>query len=182
VNSVKEKKWEYLKAIRYYFDITNSYVLNKLKIILLPFLGKVNWNRQVNQNTNDKEYLSGRNDLQAPDLYIPFISLFSLALIKSFLAGSFTKFSPELLGATVSTVFVFWILESILIRLCNFYYIGFHCCAIEKCNYLDVLSYTGYKNVNIAMTLFLIYYGNRWVNVGWMILMLASLFSFSVII
>jgi hypothetical protein len=58
--AVTEKKSEFLATLRYYFDISNSYILHKLRVVLFPFIGNIMWDRQRNQDTLSSEYKSGK--------------------------------------------------------------------------------------------------------------------------
>jgi hypothetical protein len=96
----------YLSGLRYYFNVTNSYVLQKLKIVLCPFTNKV-WKRidvsgaggidlgaqgsaaaAALQAQQGAAPLSGaaqpvppRNDVNAPDLYIPVMAFVTYVLL-----------------------------------------------------------------------------------------------------
>ena len=72
-----------MDALKDYFDVTNEYVIRKLCVIVFPFTvkGDENWKRQGSMNyefTGSSEDLDARatprNDLQAPDLYIPLMA------------------------------------------------------------------------------------------------------------
>ena len=56
-------------SVKYYFDIDNNYVVAKLRAVLVPFLNK-NWERIPEQVAGGVTYKSGRQDVNAPDLYI----------------------------------------------------------------------------------------------------------------
>ena len=75
--------WCSLDGVKDYFDVTNEYVLHKLRIVVMPFTvkGDDGWKRQGSMNyefTGSNEDLdmraTPRNDLQAPDLYIPLMA------------------------------------------------------------------------------------------------------------
>ena len=90
--------WLSFDALKVYFDVTNTYVLHKLKIILFPFLVKEDeWRRggggmhaTVGDIDEDIDGLSAnapKNNLQAPDMYIPLMSFVTYLLITGFYHG-----------------------------------------------------------------------------------------------
>lgn len=89
--------WLSFDALKVYFDVTNGYVLHKLKIILFPFLLKEdqwrkggNYQATVGDIDEDIDGMSAnapKNNLQAPDLYIPLMSFVTYLLITGFYYG-----------------------------------------------------------------------------------------------
>ena len=78
------KGWLSLDWIKDYFDVTNRYVLNKLRIILFPFTLKTDdWKRQgmTYEFSNEGTMVTPRGDLQAPDMYIPLMSFVTFILL-----------------------------------------------------------------------------------------------------
>jgi hypothetical protein len=75
---------------RYYFNVSNSYVLNKIQVLLFPFMHK-GWARIVEQMDDNGQvgaYAAPRGDLNAPDLYIPLMSFVTYIIIVGFLRWS----------------------------------------------------------------------------------------------
>ena len=70
-------------SVKYYFDIDTSYVIMKLKTILVPFMHK-NWERIPEQVAGGVTYKSGRQDVNAPDLYIGVNSFVTYVLLVLF--------------------------------------------------------------------------------------------------
>ena len=91
-----------IDGLKVYFDVTNSYVLRKLKIILFPFLLRGDDWKQTKTDAFSADSFSGeigmeetftpRNDLQAPDLYIPLMSFVTFVLITAFYKGGNSDF------------------------------------------------------------------------------------------
>ena len=85
-----------IPMLRYYFDVSNSYVASKLRTILFPFIKK-DWDRQgANQG-----FLTPREDVNAPDLYIPSMAFTTWVLLIGIQAGrqqqyAFSLFTPHL--------------------------------------------------------------------------------------
>lgn len=55
-----------MNALKHYFNVTNSYVVNKLGLVLFPWRHRP-WIRQ----NYDGFYLPPREDINSPDMYIP---------------------------------------------------------------------------------------------------------------
>ena len=66
--------------MKHYFNVSNSYVINKLFLVLFPWRHKP-WARKQGTATNGQEgwYLPPRDDINSPDMYIP--GLFSLVAL-----------------------------------------------------------------------------------------------------
>ncbi|CAG8505410.1 42_t:CDS:2 [Dentiscutata heterogama] len=65
-----------IPALKYYFKVNNSYVANKIKLLLFPWRHK-RWTRIVirsEQNGQLEGFKPPRDDINSPDLYIPGIS------------------------------------------------------------------------------------------------------------
>ena len=62
-----------VSALKHYFNVSNSYVVSKLSIVLFPWWHRP-WSRQQrlsNVNSQDVYYLPPREDINSPDMYIP---------------------------------------------------------------------------------------------------------------
>lgn len=59
-------------ALKHYFNVSNSYVVTKLRIVLFPWWHRP-WSRQqrLSNNGQDGYYLPPRDDMNSPDMYIP---------------------------------------------------------------------------------------------------------------
>jgi len=70
------------KDIKYYFDVDNRYVVEKLGIILMPFLWTGEWTKTRNEyGDSHMGFLEPKLEVHAPDLYIPLMSFISYVLI-----------------------------------------------------------------------------------------------------
>ncbi|ORE05460.1 hypothetical protein BCV72DRAFT_209294 [Rhizopus microsporus var. microsporus] len=141
-------RWVNMPALRHYFNVSNSYVMNKLRLLLFPWRNH-SWNRLIMRSeTGQMEgFKPPREDLNSPDLYIPVMAVVTYVLLCGLTAGLENKFHPELLYIAVSTsvAVVFW--EIVYTRLgCYFLNIPF------EASMLDLLSYYGYKFVGIIVT------------------------------
>ncbi len=82
--------------------MNNSYVVNKFKVIVAPFLHS-NWERSRPSDPSSKTpHAAPREDINAPDLYIPAMALVSYVLVVCFLKGTGNTFHPEVLGMTTT--------------------------------------------------------------------------------
>ena len=66
--------------IKYYFQVSNSYVFRKILLILFPYRHK-DWNRISTKGTGQSQYLPPSHDINAPDLYIPLMSFVTYILL-----------------------------------------------------------------------------------------------------
>ena len=70
------------KDIRYYFDVDNRYVLEKMGIILAPLLWRGEWGKHKNEHGDSHMgFLEPKLEVHAPDLYIPLMAFISYVLI-----------------------------------------------------------------------------------------------------
>ena len=61
------------RSLKPYFNVSTSYVLRKLQLLVFPWRHKP-WSRQVRRNEvsgTTEGYKPPREDINAPDLYIP---------------------------------------------------------------------------------------------------------------
>eukprot|EP00299_Pterocystis_sp_00344_P001363 c11199_g1_i1.p1 GENE.c11199_g1_i1~~c11199_g1_i1.p1 ORF type:complete len:311 (+),score=40.92 c11199_g1_i1:44-934(+) len=95
-----------VRGIKYYFQVNNSYVANKLKLLAWPFQQK-QWERL----TVDGDLALGeggafrppRDDVFAPDLYIPSMAFCTYVLLVCLVLGMKNQFTPETLGMAASS-------------------------------------------------------------------------------
>merc|ERR1711871_1663899 len=134
--------WFSLDVVKCYFDVTNEYVLNKPRIILFPFsLKEEGWKRQ-STGFEDEEQPTPRNDLQAPDLYIPLMAFVTYILLVGCFKG-FVKqnFNVEDLLVIQSWGIFLWVFESLLQKGFLYFF------NIANPPFCELLAYTGYKYV-----------------------------------
>ncbi|CDW81663.1 UNKNOWN [Stylonychia lemnae] len=135
-----------LDSIKEFFDVNNSYVLKKLRIILFPVTIKGEaWKRQVGGYDFNNQELPPREDPQAPDLYIPLMSFVTFILITGFYLGNIGGFDPEVLGYIYTKSMFLWFFETTIQKGC-FYFLGF-----GNPTFFELLCYTGYKFVNLTI-------------------------------
>lgn len=137
-----------ISALKHYFNVSNSYVVNKLALLLFPWRHKP-WTRRtgVSQSGQETYFLPPREDVNAPDGYIPLMSFVTYILLSTIIAGLRNEFKPELLGTTASTAFTIVLIEVGVLKL------GCYLMAISnESQLLDLIAYAGYKFVGVIAT------------------------------
>ncbi|KAM0453886.1 hypothetical protein ACHAPV_007523 [Trichoderma viride] len=138
-----------VSALKYYFNVSNFYVINKLFIVLFPWRHKP-WSRKqvAGANGQDLRYLPPRDDINSPDMYIPVMALVTYILLSTLVAGIRGKFNPELFGYTATTALGVVIFEIIALK------VGCYLLSISsQSQLLDLIAYSGYKFVGIITTI-----------------------------
>ena len=93
-------------------------------------------------------YLPPRDDINAPDMYIPVMAFVTYVLLVGVTAGTTNGFSPEILGPTASSALAVILLEFTMIKLC-IYLLNI----TSEVPILDLLAYSGYKFVGIIFSI-----------------------------
>ncbi|EHA46369.1 Hrf1 domain-containing protein [Pyricularia oryzae 70-15] len=133
--------------LKHYFNVTNSYVINKIYLVLFPWRHKP-WSRKPAMGPGGQEgYLPPRDDVNSPDMYIPVMSLVTYILLSTAIAGLRGQFQPELLGNTAGTALIVVAAEIIILKL------GCYIMSISNnSQLLDLVAYSGYKFVGVIVT------------------------------
>lgn len=141
-----------LAHLKHSFDVTHAYVARKLLVVLWPWRHK-SWARQVQRSDATgvgEGWKSPREDINCPDLYIPFMALCTYILMSSVArpaavvaSGKAVKgFDPSHLGNTASSAFGIAFLEFLCLKL-GTYLLGIG----EEGTVVDLVAYEGYKFV-----------------------------------
>lgn len=135
--------------LKTYFNVTNMYVLHKLAIVVFPFRHKT-WQRVVRRDATGQifGFQSPREDINAPDLYIPVMAAVTYVLLVGVVLGVRKAFHPEKLGMTATAAFI--------IILCELLLVKFGAYLLNLANdvvLLDVLAIIGYNFVLLIVTL-----------------------------
>ena len=168
-----------MSKIRYYFNVSHSYVFNKIKVLFFPFRHP-SWSRlSTRSEINNEEYRPPREDLNAPDLYIPLMSLVTYILLVGIGIGikDKSKFTPDVLGVTASTASFILIFEILLIKLGG-YLLNVH----SEMLFMDLLAYCGYKFVPINTLLMLKFAFKGWLTIAFFTYSLIAFGFFTVFI
>ncbi|KAK6126969.1 hypothetical protein DH2020_039288 [Rehmannia glutinosa] len=132
-------------TFRYYFQVNDDYVKNKLKVVLFPFLHKGHWMRTLEPGGGKFSFKPPIHDINAPDLYIPMMAFGTYVLFAGFFLGINGKFSPESLGVQFSTGLLCWLLQVLLLEA------TLHSLGGADIPLLDMVAYAGYTFVGAAV-------------------------------
>ncbi|ODV80120.1 YIF1-domain-containing protein [Suhomyces tanzawaensis NRRL Y-17324] len=139
--------------IKYYFQVSNSYVLRKVLLIVFPYHNK-NWNRLTASEVTG-EATSGQNqfappnfDVNAPDLYIPLVSFVTYILLWASFQGLNGDFHPQVFGYLASQTLAFSFLDIAIFKI-GLYLLN---CSTQS-SLWDLVSFSGYKYVSIIILL-----------------------------
>mmetsp|Transcript_21212 Transcript_21212/g.52194 ORF Transcript_21212/g.52194 Transcript_21212/m.52194 type:complete len:375 (+) Transcript_21212:118-1242(+) len=145
-----------MQTLRTYYAVDNNYVKRKMQKVLFPFLSK-HWKRQIisggdsayqqpGQPLQPTIYALPYSDENAPDLYIPVMSLITYSLLAALCYGTAGKFNPEVIADVTTKCFLTQILEVAIIRF------GFYTMQVPVA-FLDLISYTGYKYLGLTINM-----------------------------
>ncbi|KAH7624272.1 putative Protein YIF1B [Nannochloris sp. 'desiccata'] len=103
--------------MQYLFAVTPEYVRSKLFLLVFPFLKKYNYVRVPEQLSGGHKYLPPRQDVNAPDLYIPVMALWTYCLLVGIALFGSETFKPEILYNTVSTAIGAWAVHTVMLKV-----------------------------------------------------------------
>lgn len=160
-----------MPVLKHYFNVSNSYVLHKLRIVLFPWRHKP-WSRAHRHAGSSSTYSSSsvvgsgpdasssfkpaggegflppRDDVNSPDLYIPVMAFVTYIILTSVILGLESRFHPEVLGLRASRALAIILVELSVIKL------GTYLLNIQGDHtMMDLLAYSGYKFVGTLITL-----------------------------
>ncbi|KAK9237522.1 YIF1-domain-containing protein [Lipomyces kononenkoae] len=139
-----------MPTLKSYFNVSNSYVLRKLFLILFPWRHKP-WARQMKRSEVSgtvEGYRDPRDDINAPDMYIPVMAFTTYILLSSILAGIHGVYHPEILGYIASMAFAIVIFEILGLKL------GCYLLSISnESQLMDLVAYSGYKFIGVILTM-----------------------------
>ncbi|KAI5818831.1 YIF1-domain-containing protein [Pyronema omphalodes] len=138
----------YFSTLKPFFAVTNTYVIRKLYLLINPWRHSP-WSRQsttrasANRGETETVYLQPREDINAPDMYIPLMSFVTYILLSALLYGLSGTFHPEMLGYTASSALGAVMFELVCLKL------GCYLLSIGNSTLLDLVAYSGYKFVGV---------------------------------
>nr|XP_057921174.1 protein YIF1A isoform X2 [Doryrhamphus excisus] len=132
-----------VNKLKYFFAVDTRYVLRKLMILMFPYTHQ-DWEVRYHRDTP----LTPRQDVNAPDLYIPTMAFITYVLLAGMALGIQKRFSPEVLGLCASTALV-WIIIEVLVMLLSLYLLTVH----SDLSTFDLIAYSGYKYVGMIFTM-----------------------------
>ncbi|XP_061362093.1 uncharacterized protein LOC133305865 [Gastrolobium bilobum] len=107
----------YFSDPQYYFQVNDHYVKNKLKVILFPFLHRGHWTRIPEPVGGRLSYKPPLYDINAPDLYIPFMAFGTYVVLAGISLGLHGKFSPEALNWLFIKGLLGWFTQTALLKV-----------------------------------------------------------------
>ncbi|XP_052827719.1 protein YIF1B-A isoform X2 [Octopus bimaculoides] len=137
------EKYVSTSKLKYYFAVDTSYVGKKLTLLLFPY-SHTDWSIHFSPG----ELVAPKDELNAPDLYIPVMALVTYILTAGVVMGIQNRFTPEQLGIQASSALVWLILELFIVML-SLYILNLN----TGLKYLDTLAYSGYKYVGMIVIL-----------------------------
>ncbi|OBA25684.1 hypothetical protein HANVADRAFT_17637, partial [Hanseniaspora valbyensis NRRL Y-1626] len=168
--------------ISQYFQVSNKYVLQKLKIILCPFLNN-SWytvsptsTSAATSSSSDKRIVLPRDNVNAPDLYIPVMSLITYIMFWNFSQGLIGQFDPKFLYSKLSATLAMSLLDLCILKFGM--YLIIPATQSRGTSILELLCFVGYKYVPLNFSLLI----NQWIENSkiWFILQSYLLFMFGI--
>ncbi|PPS04535.1 hypothetical protein GOBAR_AA16126 [Gossypium barbadense] len=135
----------YFSDPQYYFQVNDQYVRNKLKVVLLPFLHRGHWTRITEPVGGRLSYKPPIYDINAPDLYIPFMAFGTYVVLAGLSLGLQGKFSPEALNWLFVKGLFGWFLQVSLLKV-TLLSLG-----SGEAPLLDILAYAGYAFTGMCL-------------------------------
>ncbi|PSC67531.1 transport yif1 [Micractinium conductrix] len=139
-------------SLHYHFSITPEYVRTKLLMLAAPYLKRWSYARSAEQITGGHKYKPPRQDINAPDLYIPLMAVWSYALLVAVAAllrsAPGANFKPDTIYNTVSGGGIAWLLHALLLKVI-LYSLGIPSAA----PFLELCAYAGYAFVPACASL-----------------------------
>ncbi|KAF8306084.1 YIF1-domain-containing protein [Clavulina sp. PMI_390] len=139
-----------VSSLKHQFNVSNAYVLQKLRLLLFPWRHKP-WSRQVRRSdtTGQNEgFKPPREDINSPDLYIPSMAIVTYILLCALYAGLQKRFNPEMLGIMSSKAFGVILFDFLVV------WIGCYLLAIQgQGQIVDLFAYSGYKFEGVVVLL-----------------------------
>uniref|UniRef100_A0A8D0L626 Protein YIF1 n=1 Tax=Sphenodon punctatus TaxID=8508 RepID=A0A8D0L626_SPHPU len=130
-----------MNKLKYFFAVDTKYVMKKLALLVFPYMHQ-NWEVRYHRDAP----LTPRQDVNAPDLYIPSMAFITYILLVGMTLGLQNRFSPEVLGVCASSAFVWVVIEVLALLL------GLYLATVQSdLGTFDLLAYCGYKYVGMIL-------------------------------
>lgn len=134
-------------VMHYFFNLNSDYVRHKLLMLVAPFLRRWTYSRVLEQISGGHKYLPPRQDVNAPDLYIPLMAAATYCLLMCLEAASRHSFRPELMTSAVSTASFAWLGHAAVLKfLLHLMGMG------AAVPFLEVFAYAGYVFVHVCVS------------------------------
>lgn len=142
-------------SLSHYFQVTTSYVAQKIRLILFPFISQNNWQRIPDSqmsNSGTLVFLPPKEDVNSPDMYIPIMGLVTYILVWNTQRGLQGSFDPENLYYKLSSTTAFVCLDLIILKLGLYLLVNTNS---PTTILTELICYVGYKFVPLTLVLFL---------------------------
>eukprot|EP01094_Clydonella_sp_ATCC50884_P011429 TRINITY_DN2120_c0_g1_i4.p1 TRINITY_DN2120_c0_g1~~TRINITY_DN2120_c0_g1_i4.p1 ORF type:complete len:395 (+),score=131.42 TRINITY_DN2120_c0_g1_i4:265-1449(+) len=144
VNENISRASSYFDSLKYYFTVDTSYVAHKLQRLYTGAFAPAHTFRRA----QDDDLLPPRDDINAPDLYIPLMAGVTFVLLVGYAFGTAYKFTPDVLYTTGLSAVVLTVLEALLLKL------GLYVLASDAAApFFDLLAYSGYNFVGVIVNM-----------------------------
>ncbi|SCW03081.1 LAFE_0G02520g1_1 [Lachancea fermentati] len=141
-------------SLSHYFQVSNSYVFKKLKIIILPFIHG-SWQRipnASNSGSGGPSFQAPKVDVNSPDMYIPVMGLVTYILAWNFQQGLQGSFNPEYLYYKLSSTLAFVALDMVILKFGLYLLVPLNSAATSLA---ELTCYVGYKFVPLTIAMLL---------------------------
>ncbi|CAI2376783.1 unnamed protein product [Moneuplotes crassus] len=167
--------------IRPYFNVDNTYIYSKFKLIFLPFLEKGDWKSEGEEKymSSNMEYEDFKTDNSkidpfGVDLYLPLMALVTFTQVVGFYHGALDMFDPELLEYLIGKCLFVWLSETIMIKL------FLMCQNVPYAPFMEILCICGYKFVTLSVCSIMMIIGGRWLYYSSLLILGSSLSIFMI--
>eukprot|EP01023_Acetabularia_acetabulum_P035610 TRINITY_DN3360_c0_g1_i4.p2 TRINITY_DN3360_c0_g1~~TRINITY_DN3360_c0_g1_i4.p2 ORF type:complete len:287 (-),score=49.66 TRINITY_DN3360_c0_g1_i4:78-938(-) len=158
-----QQRMGWLQGASYYFNVDLPYVRNKLFMLLTPYLPKWTYVRLPEQISGGNKYRPPRADDNAPDLYIPFMALFTYCVMAAGHQLIEGKFKPDIMYPLAWYACMGWVVHFLVLRVILWM---FH--LPQGVPTLEIVALSGYPFVMISLTVVAFWVGGKfaWWGVG----------------
>ncbi|XP_064209263.1 protein YIF1A-like [Anguilla rostrata] len=129
-----------VNRLKYFFTVDTTYVLKKLLLLLFPYAHQ-DWEVRYHRDMP----LTPRNDVNAPDLYIPSMAFLTYILLVGMALGVQRRYCQPV-WPCISLV---WVVVEVVALALALYLLTVH----SDLSTFDLLAYSGYKYVGIILTM-----------------------------
>ncbi|KAA6422860.1 hypothetical protein WJX79_000938 [Trebouxia sp. C0005] len=133
-------------SLHYHFNVDAEYVRNKLLMLLVPFLKRWTYTRTREQIAGGHPFKPPRQDVNAPDLYIPLMALCTYCILGSIAMISKARWTTDSMYALVSSGLSAWTAHLLVLKLV-LWLLG----VPSAVPFLEALCYTGYPLVSVCI-------------------------------
>ncbi|KAM0943711.1 putative Yif1 family protein [Dioscorea sansibarensis] len=133
--------------LQYYFQVNNKYVRSKLKLVLFPFLHRGHWTRMSEPVGDRLSYKPPIDDINAPDLYVPFVAFVTYIVLSGFAFGLLGTFSPKALSLQFTRGLAGWFLQVMMLKGL-LYSLG-----SSGAPFFDIVAYGGYAFAGLSVAI-----------------------------